>query len=360
MRACACAATTPVVSSFSRLRVQFSNVLPLHVQVIAALPWIWPVSVASIPAGGNTTDAGSCLDPDSDHYLDCCDEYGVALKPYWILVVSSLIFAFLLGTPKSTLLLRAQIEAELPERQVAKALKEEAKAAGHHPGRWVYCASCCPSSLDYCVGTGTAERASKAKAKGVEAKAAEALPRAARWTQWKEDFSCCRDIQWCCPDYAAEQPRVAAARPNAEIEAALTKKTQKRDRWVWFALGIQLLHAIVSTIMLVLELRARGLQGWELYQAATLLSFNSTLGGYLAAVYGVRLHMGAPATESGPAKTVRELWAKQIRDHRDRVPDKCPDRKPYNAVIWCASVTLTLFFGRLARISARHPHTRAA
>jgi len=55
----------------------------------------------------------------------------------------------------------------------------------------------------------------------------------------------------------------------------------------------------------VVELRARGIQGWELYQAVTLQSFNSTLGSFLAAALGVKLRVHlitsretAPATPS--------------------------------------------------------------
>ena len=357
----------------------------LRLQVLAALPWSWPVSVAPIPAGGNATAVdSSCLNPLSDNYLDCCDEYGVALKPYWVLVVSSFIFAFLLGTTKSTQLLRAQIEAEVPERRVAKAAERKAKAASGRcwacwaccGSRWICCESRCPTWFECWFGAGTAVLTSKAKAAGIEARAADAKAKAALWRQWKVDSSCCRDSRWCCRDDAPEQtfvdddavwqsgrrfgtwswhctqsaqrmcgPRFAAAaaaaaavQQNAEFEAALALATQKRDYWVWFILGIQLIHAIVSTMMLVLELRARGLQGWELYQAATLLSFNSTLGSYVAAVYGVWLHMGAAVTKSEPAKKFRELWAEEILNHRNRVPDKCPDRKPYAAVLWCATM----------------------
>ena len=157
-------------------------------QVLGVLPWVWPVSTAPDPAGGNTTAGGSCLDPDSDNYLDCCDEYGVALKPYWVLLVSAFIFAFLLGTTKTNARLKAQINTELPARRSAQVARRAAAKKRGRCCKWVCCVSRCPSWFDCWARcptvtwfdcwvdkkSRTARLIAKAKRKGKEARAADA------------------------------------------------------------------------------------------------------------------------------------------------------------------------------------------
>ena len=271
----------------------------------AVLPWIWPVSVASDPAGD------SCLDPGSDSYLDCCDEYGVALKPYWVNVVSAFIFAFLLGTTKTNRRLTEQINAELPAKRAAQAARRAAAKKRGRCCRWVCCVSRCPSWFDCWArcptvtwfdcwvdyGTPTANLIADAKAKEKDAKQAKNAADDELWTR-----GCCGWCFWgCCGDdqrilifsYDAAAAIENQVISSLDVKAALAKARKDRDRWVWFIVGIQLVFAYVSTMVLVGELRARGLQGWELYQAATLLSSNSTLGGFLAAALGVTLRVAS-------------------------------------------------------------------
>lgn len=40
----------------------------------------------------------SCLDRRAPHFLDCCTEFHVALKPYWMLVIEALLLALLIDT----------------------------------------------------------------------------------------------------------------------------------------------------------------------------------------------------------------------------------------------------------------------
>ena len=316
-------------SSFSLSRI--SNLLP---QVLAALPWVWPVSVAPTPAGGNTTDAGSCLDPDSDNYLDCCDEFGVALKPYWVLLVSAFIFTLLLGTTKSTPQLIKQIEAELPQRRAATVAKRKAVAARGRCCRWVCCASRCPLSLDYWVGTGTADRASKAKTKGIEAKAAETEAMEALWRPWRKGQTTWATAWmgcWCSCCCWVVTRRHYADQPRAASQGTLKEKAEPagpRDRWVWLILGIQLLHAIGSTALLVVELRARGVQGWELFQAATLLSSNSSLGGFLAAAAASGIRMGDEGNEQLSAGVYKVVLKKNKRVKLGMAIDVTTDAVP--------------------------------
>jgi len=269
-------------------------------QVLGVLPWVWPVSTAPDPAGGNTTAGGSCLDPDSDNYLDCCDEYGVALKPYWVLLVSAFIFAFLLGTTKTNDGLREQIKQEGREKRAALAARREAAKKRGFCCRRVCCVSrlpfdcwarCPPVTWFDCrvKNTATAELISKAKDTGKVARIADAEARDAEWTQ-----GCCgRCFKGCCGDDATDAAAAVETEDDKkEIEAALLEACKDRNQWVWCIVGIQMLVAIVSTAMLVVELRTRGIQGWELYQAVTLLSYNSTLGSFLAATLGIRLRFG--------------------------------------------------------------------
>jgi hypothetical protein len=67
-------------------------------QLISVVAVVVGVALLSTPVDAQATttaNATSCLDRGSPTYLDCCHEYGISMKPYWLLALQPVLLTLL-------------------------------------------------------------------------------------------------------------------------------------------------------------------------------------------------------------------------------------------------------------------------